>query len=277
VVARTLASVQEPRLVACDVDGTLLDPAARVSPRTAAAVRRVLAAEVPFVLVTGRPPRWIPPVVDELGHAGLAVCANGAVLYDAAADRVQEAVTLPPVQLRDLADALADAIPGCTLAVERPTRSAAPEPDDFVVEADYEHPWASAATPTAPRDELFTRAAIKMLVRHPGMTSEAMAEAATALVGDSASVTFSTSNGLIELSAAGVSKGTGLAAVARRLEVEPSDIVAFGDMPNDVPMLSWAGHGVAMANAHPTVLEIADEVTAPNAEDGVALVLERWF
>jgi hypothetical protein len=53
--------------------------------------------------------------------------------------------------------------------------------------------------------------------------------------------------------------------------------MAFGDMPNDVPMLRWAGHGVAMANAHADVLAAADEVTGTNAEDGVAQVLERWF
>lgn len=229
------------------------------------------------MLVTGRPPRWIPPVVEELGHAGLAVCANGAVLYDAGAERVLDATVLRPLQLRDLADRLADAIRGCMLAVERPTHSAAPEPHEFVAELDYDHPWPSAETPTAPRDELLGKDAVKLLVRHTGMTSEAMAEAAAALVGDAAVITFSTSNGLIELSAPGVTKGSGLASVAKRLGVAPADVIAFGDMPNDLPMLSWAGHGVAMANAHPAVLEAADEVTAPNAEDGVALVLERWF
>jgi hydroxymethylpyrimidine pyrophosphatase-like HAD family hydrolase len=118
---------------------------------------------------------------------------------------------------------------------------------------------------------------VKLLVRHAAMTSEAMASAATAAIGDSVAVTFSTSNGLIELSRAGVTKGTGLAAVARHFRVSAEDVIAFGDMPNDLPMLAWAGHGVAMANAHPSVLDAADEVTAPNSEDGVALVLERWF
>ena len=90
-------------------------------------------------------------------------------------------------------------------------------------------------------------------------------------------VTFSTGHGLIELSAPGVTKGTGLAGVATELGVPPADVVAFGDMPNDLPMLQWAGWGVAMANAHPGVLATADEITAPNSEDGLALVLERWF
>jgi hydroxymethylpyrimidine pyrophosphatase-like HAD family hydrolase len=104
-----------------------------------------------------------------------------------------------------------------------------------------------------------------------------MADAAHAVLGDAVGITFSTSNGLIELSAPGVTKGSGLADVAARLGVTAPDVIAFGDMPNDLPMLEWAGHGVAMANAHPSVLAAADEVTAPNSEDGVALVLERWF
>jgi Cof subfamily protein (haloacid dehalogenase superfamily) len=269
--------VQQPKLVACDVDGTLLDWTAKASPRTADVVRRVVAAGVPFVLATGRPPRWIPPVVDELGHAGLAVCANGALLYDAAADDVLDVLTLPPPRLRQLAELLAEAIPGCLFAAERPTRSAREEPHEFVVEMDYEHPWVGPETVTVPRDELLGHEAVKLLARHSEMTSEAMAQAASALVGDGAYVTFSTSEGLIELSAPGVNKGSGLASLARRLGVAAEDVIAFGDMPNDASMLSWAGHGVAMANAHPTVLAVADEVTAPNTHDGVALVLERWF
>jgi Cof subfamily protein (haloacid dehalogenase superfamily) len=269
--------VQEPRLVACDVDGTLLTAAHTVSPRTAAAVERVVAAGVPFVLVTGRPPRWIPPVVRDLGYAGLAVCANGAVLYDAARDRVLRAATLDPVRLRDAADALDGALPGCMLAVERVGDRALPAAEEFLAELDYTHPWAGPDLRSAPRDELLGQPAVKLLVRHAEMTSEAMAEAAVAAVGDGVAVTFSTSNGLIELAAPGITKGTGLADVARRFDVRPEDVVAFGDMPNDLPMLEWAGHGVAMANAHAAVLDVADEVTAPNTEDGVALVLERWF
>jgi hypothetical protein len=269
--------VQKPKLVACDVDGTLLGPAGLASRRTVDAVSRVVASGVPFVLATGRPPRWIPPVVDELEHAGLAVCANGAVLYDAANDQVLGTEALDPVLLRDAADALDKALPGCMLAVERAGDRALPAEQEFLAELDYAHPWPNADSLHAPRDELLGQAAVKLLVRHPEMTSEAMAEAASAVIGDAVAVTFSTSSGLIELSAPGVTKGSGLAAVARRFGVRAEDVIAFGDMPNDLPMLAWAGHGVAMANAHPAVLDVADEVTAPNTEDGVALVLERWF
>ena len=269
--------MEEPKLVACDVDGTLLGAGGRASSRTVAAVARVVAAGVPFVLVTGRPPRWIPPVVDELGHAGLAVCANGAVLYDAERDRVLAASTLDPVLLRDVADALDKALPGCTLAVERTGETALSSEREFLAELDYAHPWPSPQSQHAPRDQLFGQPAVKLLVRHAEMASEAMAEAATAAVGDSVAVTFSTSNGLIELSCPGVTKGSGLAEVASRLGVRAEDVVAFGDMPNDLPMLTWAGRSWAMADAHPAVREAAGAVAPDCDEDGVAQVLEGLF
>lgn len=270
--------MDRPGLVASDVDGTLLDPSERVSDRTRAVVHRVLASGVPFVLVTGRPPRWIPPVVAQLGHAGATVCANGAVLYDAATDRVRHAVTLAPMQLRSAADAVARALPGAKLAVELSAGRARTNGfDQFLAEPNYTHPWPGADSETAPREVLLGRPAIKMLVRLPNASSDAMAAAVREIVGAELDITFSTGHGLIELSAPGVSKGTGLARVAAELGVPPGDVVAFGDMPNDLPMLEWAGWGVAMANAHPAVLGAADEITAPNSEDGLALVLERWF
>ncbi|HEU0086046.1 MAG TPA: HAD family hydrolase [Pseudonocardiaceae bacterium] len=270
--------MERPGLVASDVDGTLLDPTERISGRTRAAVHRVIAAGVPFVLVTGRPPRWIPPVVEQLGHAGPAVCANGAVLYDAATDRVRHAVTLDPQQLRSAADAVSFALPGARLAVELPAgRARVNGFDQFLAEPDYTHPWPGADSEVAPREVLLARPAIKMLVRLPDASSDAMAVAIRQILGTELDVTFSTGHGLIELSAPGVTKGTGLAQVAAELGVAAVDVLAFGDMPNDLPMLRWAGWGVAMANAHHAVLGAADEITAPNSEDGLALVLERWF
>ncbi|HWB38139.1 MAG TPA: HAD hydrolase family protein, partial [Rugosimonospora sp.] len=84
-------------------------------------------------------------------------------------------------------------------------------------------------------------------------------------------------SGLVEISAAGITKATGLALLAAEYAVAPEDVVAFGDMPNDVPMLHWAGRAVAVANAHPEALAAADDVTLSNVDDGVAAYLERWF
>ncbi|MBV9012321.1 MAG: HAD family hydrolase [Pseudonocardiales bacterium] len=269
--------MRRPRLVASDVDGTLLDPVDQISERTRAAVHRVVAASVPFVLVTGRPLRFIPPVVEQLGHAGPAVCANGAVLYDAATDQVSYTVTLDPTQLRDVANVVATALPGAKLAVELPTGGAAVNGvAAFLAEPGYTHPWPGSDALDAPRDVLLGRPAIKLLACQPNTSSDVMAAAVREL-GPHLEVTFATGCGLIEFSAPGVTKGTGLARLAGELGVAPPDVLALGDMPNDLSMLRWAGYGVAMANAHPAVLEAADEITRGNAEDGLAVVLERWF
>jgi len=270
--------VQAPRLVATDVDGTLLDPDSRVTPRAAAVIDRLLASGVEFVLVTGRPPRWIPPVLAELPVTRLAICANGAVLYDAVDDRVLWTRTLSADTLLELAEATAEVLPGCGLAVERVGATA----DDssvaqFVAETAYVHAWPNPDHTPVERPELFGRPAIKMLARAPDLSSDAMVAALTPVVGHLADLTFSHPRGLVEMSSPGVTKATGLADVARELGVDAADVVAFGDMPNDLSMLVWAGHGVAMGNAHPALLDAADEVTASNADDGLAVVLERWF
>ncbi|WP_199440711.1 HAD family hydrolase [Umezawaea beigongshangensis] len=270
--------MEAPRLVASDVDGTLLGLGPLVSERTAAAVARVRESGTPFVLVTGRPPRWVPDVARSAGHDGLAVCANGAVLYDVGADRVLWQRCLEPVQLSDLADAADSALPGSALAAERVGATAFDDDvRQFVAENSYQHPWAGSDQVDVSRAEVLGHPAVKLLVEHGEMTSGQMAEALEAVLGDAFAVTFSTDSGMVEISAAGVTKATGLADVAQRYGVRADDVVAFGDMPNDVPMLRWAGHGVAMSGGHPEALAAADEVTAPSTEDGVALVLERWF
>ncbi|MDF3051549.1 MAG: HAD-superfamily hydrolase, subfamily, partial [Pseudonocardia sp.] len=124
---------------------------------------------------------------------------------------------------------------------------------------------------------LLGQPAVKMLARAPGLSSDAMVAALAPVVGDRADLTFSHPRGLIEMSPPGVTKATGLEEVARRLGVGAADVVAFGDMPNDLEMLRWAGHGVAMGNAHPALLDVADEITATNGDDGLAVILERWF
>ncbi|MBT1194027.1 HAD family hydrolase [Rhodococcoides kroppenstedtii] len=267
-----------PRLVASDVDGTLLDRHERVSARTRDAVHAIVAAGDVFVLATGRPPRWITPVVEQLGLAPRAVCANGAVLYDSEADRVISARTLGVTALAEIAAVVGDLLPGCGLAVERVGESAHDSATpQFVSEPGYEHAWLNPDNTETSAEDVLSAPAVKLLVRQSSMTSGAMAAAITTHVEHLADVTFSTDNGLIELSAPGVSKASGLLEVGRTLGIEASEMVAFGDMPNDVPMLTAVGHGVAMGNAHPDAIAAADEVTATNVDDGVARVVERWW
>ncbi|WSJ02021.1 HAD family hydrolase [Nocardia sp. NBC_01329] len=267
-----------PDLVASDVDGTLIDPAERVSARTRAVVRALVADGVPFLLATGRPPRWIAPIVADLGFAPLCVCGNGAVLYDAEHDKVLGTSTLDVETLAWVADIAEKVLPGCGLAAERIGASAhdAVTPQ-FVSSPQYEHAWLNPDDTAVARDEVIDSPAIKMLIRLPGARSGDMAVTLAAHIGDRADITYSTEHGLIEISAPGVSKASGLRILGARLGVEPADMVTFGDMPNDIPMLRMAGLGVAMGHAHPDALAAADEITGTNSEDGVAQVLERWW
>lgn len=267
-----------PALIATDVDGTLLDDDERVTARTKAAVLAAVAAGTEFVLATGRPPRWISPVVEALGFAPMAVCANGAVLYDSAADRILSAQTLSVDVLTELAELATRIIPGAGLAVERVGRSAhdAATPQ-FLSSPGYEHAWLNPDNTEVSLDDVLGAPAVKLLIRKAGARSADMAAALAEHVGLQGDLTYSTNNGLIEVVPLGVSKATGVAEVARPLDITAADVVAFGDMPNDIPMLRWAGLGVAMGNAHPEAKSAADEVTAPNTDDGLARVLERWW
>ena len=268
-----------PELVATDVDGTLLDDDETVSPRTREAVRAVVDSGAQFVLATGRPPRWITPVVDQLGFAPMAVCANGAVIYDPSADRIVSARTLSADELGQLADIAARVIPGSGLAVERVGKSAhdAATPQ-FVSSPGYEHAWLNPDNTEVSLDDLLSAPAVKLLIRKAGARSADMAAAlidhVRAAAGD---ITYSTNNGLIEIVPTGISKATGIAELTAPQGIDATRIVTFGDMPNDVPMLAWAGLGVAMGNAHPDAVAAADEVTATNSDHGVARVLERFW
>lgn len=267
-----------PALVATDVDGTLLDDDEKLSARTRSVIRAAVDAGAQFVLATGRPPRWVKPIVDQLGFAPMAVCANGAVIYDPSTDRIVAARTLSADALAQLAEIATRVIPGAGLAVERVGRSAhdAATPQ-FVSSPGYEHAWLNPDNTEVSVEDLLSAPAVKLLIRKSGARSADMAAELARHIGLQGDITYSTNNGLIEIVPLGISKATGIEELASPLGIDAADVVAFGDMPNDVPMLGWAGLGVAMGNAHPDAVEAADEVTATNVEDGVAQVLERWW
>jgi Cof subfamily protein (haloacid dehalogenase superfamily) len=208
----------------------------------------------------------------------MAVCANGAVIYDSENDKVVSVRTLPVDTLAALAEVARRVLPGAGLAVERiGERAHDTATPQFISSPGYEHAWLNPDNTEVSYDDLLSAPAIKLLIRQPGATSADMAAALAEHVGDEGDLTYSTSNGLVEIMPRGISKATGVCEVAGPLGIADSDVVAFGDMPNDVPMLLRAGLGVAMGNAHPEALAAANEVTAPNSEDGVARVLERWW
>ncbi|ORW88145.1 HAD family hydrolase [Mycobacterium szulgai] len=264
--------------MACDVDGTLFDDDESLTPRTRDAVRAAVAGGAQFILATGRPPRWIRPVVEALGFAPMAVCANGAVIYNPATDRVVSARTLGVDALARLAQVALRVIPNAGLAVERiGERAHDTVTPQFVSSPGYEHAWLNPDNTEVSIEDLLSTPAIKLLIRSAGSRSADMAAELAKYVNSEGDLTYSTNNGLVEIVPRGVSKATGVAEIARPLGIADAQVVAFGDMPNDVPMLLQAGLGVAMGNAHPDAVAAANEVTAPNNEDGVARVLERWW
>lgn len=275
-----------PTLIASDVDGTLIDPDDRITPRTRTALERARAAGVELVLATGRPPRWIPQVADQLAGSPaavrFAVCANGAIVYDVLEDRILHAETLEPDTIRTLADMVADVLPGAGLAAERAAAITGVDPGDaatapFVATAGYEHAWLNPDHVEVSDQHLFASPAVKVLARMPGMTSREMAATLAPTVGELAEITYSIDTGLVELSVPRIHKASGLAWLVENTDVDGRAVAAFGDMPNDIEMLTWAGNGVAMGHGDPAALAAADEVALPNYEDGVAQVLERWF
>lgn len=252
------------------MDGTLLRTDLTISDRTRAVLAAVETAGVPFVIVTGRPVRWLKIAAETLGHRGIAVGANGAFLYDLHEEQVLERFELEADVAAAVVDAIRKAVPGIAFAVERES--------GFGYEVAYRPAYlVDADAVVASAEELVSSPAIKLLARHDAWDTDELQRTVLAAVGDAVTVTHSMGGGLVEISASGISKATALARVCESYNVDGSDVIAFGDMPNDLPMLQWAGHGVAVANAHADVLAAADEITFDNDTDGVAAVLERWF
>lgn len=271
-----------PLLIASDIDGTLLDDRERVTPRLRAAIDKVVRAGAVFCLATGRPARWVSPVVTQLPFPPMCVCANGAVLYDAANDRIvqhRSLATDDQHRVVELANAALAEFGGVQVAAERAGATAWDDPAElFVCELDYSHVWDSSDHGVMTADDVMAAPATKLLLRNQMLDSAQMYErVAPAIPADLAHVTYSISEGLLEVCLPGVNKSVGLEDLAENIGAAAEQTVAFGDMPNDIEMLQWSGLGVAMANAAEPVKAVADEVTTANSDFGVARVIERWL
>lgn len=260
------------RLIATDLDGTLLRSDDTVSERTRAALASATAAGAAHIVVTGRTVAWTRHILDALDYRGLAVCGQGAQVYHAGEHRLLTSVTLDR-RLAALALAKIEAEVGpLRLAASRDGMDG-----DVLVGPGYRlQEGPLPVVPINEASELWAAPLNKVYLQHPTLDDDALAEVARAVAGGFVGVTMAGS-GIVELLPLGLSKATGLSLAARRLGVKAADTIAFGDMPNDIPMFGWAAHGVAMANAHPELKAVADEVTASNEEDGIAVVLERLF
>jgi Cof subfamily protein (haloacid dehalogenase superfamily) len=264
------------RMVACDLDGTIVCQDGTISTRTLAALAECERLGVHVVFVTGRPPRWMSSIVEMTGHQGLALCGNGAVVLNLATNEVVSSHGLSAEAVLETTARLRQHIPGITFALET-LNGYRREPDYLPRHA------AAVAAVAGPLDELLADRpiVIKLLCRqgraHYGSldSDEMLAIARRELTGLVEVVHSDPANCLLEISASGVTKASALAWLADQLGIPAADVVAFGDMPNDVPMLTWAGTGYAMADGHSEAIAAAAFQAPPCAEDGVAQVLER--
>jgi Cof subfamily protein (haloacid dehalogenase superfamily) len=260
-----------PKLIATDLDGTLVRSDDTVSAYTHEVLDRVRAAGIRIVGATGRGPRLSQLTLGDIRAADFLVLAHGGWVYD----------TADPLPLRS------ERLSGSVLSALLADVEAEVGPLTVMVEA-LEHAgsplwgtrtpdWRYAVTvEERSRADCLTGDVIKAYACAPGRDVDDLLAVARRLVPPQvASVTQAGLN-VIEICPPNVDKGTGLAVVAQAVGVDPADVLVFGDMPNDLPMFAWAGWGrVAVANAHPTLLAVADEVTLTNDEDGVARYLDK--
>jgi HAD superfamily hydrolase (TIGR01484 family) len=262
--------VSPVRLVATDLDGTLLGDDGLLSARTEDVLRRVQEQGVRVVVVTARPLRWMDELWARIGGSrGVGIVSNGAITYDVSAGEVLHHVGVAPADGLPIAEAIREAAPGAAFALECL--------DGLRQESGYVemHP-TPPGVPVGALSEIWDQPAVKILVQHLTLDPDDFRARVVDAVGQRATPTWTVDH-LMEISAAGVTKGGALADLCEGLGVPADDVVAFGDMPNDIPMLVWAGTSYAVANAHHTVREAADHVAPANSQDGVATVLAGLF
>jgi Cof subfamily protein (haloacid dehalogenase superfamily) len=262
----TAATPDRPRLVVSDLDGTLLRTDSTFSARTVAAVEAVQAAGIQWIVATARPPRWMHRLLPLVGLEGVAVCSNGAFVYDVHGRLILDERPIVDGVLSALVADLRAAVPGIAFAAEaRGGLTRESQFDDVHREVDAAVIDDVLELPSPPG---------KLLARSSDLEAAEFIDLVTDVTGDRAVVAYSGATGLAEISAAGVTKAAVLDELCRERDIEPRDVWAFGDMPNDLAMMRWAGTSYAVANAHPDVHAVADHVVASHDEDGVAKVLE---
>ncbi|MGB3733299.1 Cof-type HAD-IIB family hydrolase [Microbacterium sp.] len=263
------------RLIATDLDGTLLGADGMVSARTRAALEGARDAGILTIPVTARQPIGLRPVAEQAGFTGWALCGNGAYGMHLTTGEQLFAEELSADVQHELAEALEQVLPDLVYASVRNGG------DLFVAQTGYadlsdvsDHKRAPETMGGVPRADVLAAPSLKLTIRHASVPIPEIYATLQSLGLTGFEATLSGAP-FVEVMAAGVTKATGVAQVCARLGIDSSEVLAFGDALNDLEMLRWAGHGVAVANALELVREGADEVAPSNAEDGVAQVIER--
>ena len=261
------ASHWRPRLVALDIDGTLVDHAGVMPDSVHTAVQRVLASDTPVVLSTGRSWHATQPIFDQLGlPPGYAVSSNGAVVVTYPPADVIREVTFDPTDVLDLVEEFAPQALIATEEVGVGYRVSRPFPDGDL------HGEIRQVSP----EELRSKPVTRVVVWDPNSSVPDFLQLAQRLGLHGVSY-FIGYTAWLDIAPEGVHKATGLGEVCARLGVDQTDVLAIGDGRNDIEMLRWAGRGVAMGDAPDEVKLAADVVTEHFADDGTPNELARWF
>lgn len=267
----TLPVPQRPlRLVASDLDGTLLDPSEQVSTRTAAAIGRATAAGVRVIAATGR---QVPHLPEGLAASGVthAVGSNGAIGVELGGEILFEDL-LAPSACADIVAFLTAELEGVRFSAVRDHgawHAAEPGYLDLIGEHELRF-WT-----VAPQDltTIVSEPTLKLTARHPVLSADDLLHVLERSGLDGFHATTSGAP-FLEIAGSGVTKASGVARLCELLGIDAAEVLAAGDAKNDIELLRWAGMGVAMGNAVPETVAAADWVTATNAEDGLALAIE---
>lgn len=263
------------RLIATDLDGTLLDESSAVTARTRTALDAARARGILVVPVTARQPIGLRAVAGGAGFDSWALCGNGAYAIHLETGETLFASEIPVDVQQRIADELTALTPDLLFASVRDAGEVFVAQDGYAaVAATSDHKRDPATMGGVPLTEVLSRPGLKLVVRHPEIAPPEIFATLQALELTGFEATLSGAP-FLEIMAEGVTKATGLAQLCAHLGIERDEVIAFGDALNDVEMLAWAGRGVAMGNADPAARAAADEVTATNDEDGVALVIEH--
>lgn len=256
-----------PRVVATDLDGTLLRSDGSLSERTREAIALAERAGTTTLFVTARPPRWLDELADAVGGHGVAICGNGAFVYDVAEREVVASRGHDATVLAEVVADLRAAVPDIAFAVERA--------DGMGAESHYVYAQEHGDGHVVDTFEQITTTPVgKLLARSSGSDPDAFLTTVLEVVDGRLELGYSGAVGLAEMTARGITKASGLASWCEERGVAAEDVWACGDMPNDLPMLTWAGRSFAVSNAHPDVIATATDLIGSNDEDAVAQLLE---
>jgi Cof subfamily protein (haloacid dehalogenase superfamily) len=265
--------VRTPKLIATDLDGTFLSPDESVSAENSAAVLAAQEAGITVVFATGRPIRWLEVIKGLPGAHPTVIASNGAALYDAVADEMIDRISIDTEAALDAVARIRAVVDDVRFAFESGTRFGH-EPHYTTWEP---HDGSDPDIFAGPLETIVHEDLVKVLVQSPILHSDELLARVEEVIAGRLSATHSTSRGygLVEISARGVDKGAMLARVCRRMDIDAADVAAFGDMPNDLSMLSWVGQPYVVANAHPVLLRRGFPTVPPNTESGVGRTIRQ--